>query len=119
MTAGDNNSAYQNCASGAENLIRQPTAYQRQVPHRRNISRIDNARVLFVKTEAAVGKLRCHVECQQSAHAVITEPLPHLSEKECGQSARVTEESAIDRRGFGAASSSVNRCAHQQKSSIR
>ena len=93
-------------APRAEVTIRdQPTEHWREV-HERAVSG-DNARRRRITKQ----KVFSEIKDQQRAHAVVTEPFPHLREEQHEQAAGVTDErrviSRVVRRGSNCAQENV------------
>src|SRR6266404_7487679 len=112
VTASDDDAAYQNGPPRSQNAIRQPASDERQIPDRRNISRVDHAGIFFVEAKSAFHQALRHIERQDCLHTVVTEAFPHLGEEQGRQAARVTKETAIVSSGSRTSASAVNCSAH-------
>src|ERR1700694_3948569 len=104
MAASDHDAPDQNGPAGSEDLISQPAADQWQVPNGGNVCRINQARILFVKTQPSFSQRLGHVQREDRAHTVIAEPLPHLGKEKRGQSTWMTEKATVNRCGCRAQS---------------
>src|SRR5882724_5802245 len=111
VSTGDDDATYQDRPPGSQNSIRQPATDERQIPNRRDISRVDDTGILFVEAESALYEALRHIERQDCAHAVVAEALPHFCEEQSRQSTRMSKKSSIRKRS-GTWSGGVYWCAH-------
>src|SRR5581483_1483357 len=100
----DKDAAVKYGAALAGNAVGHPAAAQAdQVDHGR-IEAVNRARLRYGEAETAGGRGGGHEENEERARAVIAVALPHLREKQRGQTARMPEKTRIlpNRRfGFG------------------
>jgi len=95
MAAGDDDAAGENRTPLPDQAIGDPAARQaRHVDHRR-VEAVHGARDRRLEPEPARGDRRGHEQDQQRAHAVVTEPLPHLGEEQHRKAARMAEECTV------------------------
>src|ERR1041385_1349710 len=101
MAEGDDNAAEENRLSLPEKPVGNPSAGEAcHVDHRR-VHSVDRAGGRNVKLQTALRRIRSHVEDEESAHAIVTEPFPHLGGKERRESPGMAEKCFFARRDPG------------------
>src|SRR5204863_7755624 len=97
MPRGDDDPANEHGTILAEQLIRDQSADDRRRPGAAGIGAIDRRGARVRESQPAGRRRRDHGADQKRSHPVIAEALPHLGEKEGGESAWMSEEPAVSR----------------------
>ena len=94
MAGGDDDSSNEDGAPGADEVIGDEAAENREQVNAHRVGAVDGGGLLGVVAESALGGGFDHKQHEQRPHAVIRKPLPEFGEKERREAAGVTAQSA-------------------------
>ena len=94
VAGGDDNTADENGAAGADEIIGDEAAEDREQINAHRVGAVNGGGFFGIEGEATFGGGLHHEEHEQGAHAVVGKALPHFGEEEGGEAAGVAAESA-------------------------